>query len=80
MPRSLFGKTLSPGLGSLTPSSWTMAFNLIVSPSGDTGVNWELQIDILPQLIPRGMDKLRRSTRSSLMDSKKGWIMRKEDG
>ena len=29
-------------------SSQTMVFSLIVRPSEDTSVNWELQIDILP--------------------------------
>jgi len=79
-PRSLSGKTLSPGSGFLTPTSRTMAFNLIVSLLGDTAMNWESQIDILPQLISREMDRTRWSTRSSLMDSKRGWMTRKEDG
>ena len=38
MLRSLSGKTLSPGSGSLVPSSRIMAFNLIVNLSGDTAV------------------------------------------
>ena len=41
-PRSFFGRTLLPGLGSRTLSSQTMVFNLIVRPSGDTAANWEL--------------------------------------
>ena len=48
MLRSLFEKTLLPGSGSLIPSSQIMVFSLTVSPSGDTAVNWELRIDILP--------------------------------
>ena len=47
-----------------SPSSQTMAFNLIANLSEDTVVTWELRIDILPQLIPKGMDKLRLLTRS----------------
>ena len=63
MPRDLSGKILSPSLGSLIPSSWTMGFNLTVRPSGDTIVTWALQIGILPWLIHRGMDRLRLSIR-----------------
>ena len=33
MPKDLFGKILSPGLGSLIPSSRTMAFSSIAKPS-----------------------------------------------
>ena len=59
MLRSLFGKTLLPGSGSLIPSSRIMVFSLTISPSGDTAMTWELQIDILPQLILTEMDKPR---------------------
>ena len=55
MPRNLSGKILSPGLGSLIPSSRTMDFNLIAKPLGDTIVIWKLRIGILPLLTPRGM-------------------------
>ena len=57
MPRSLSGKILSLDSGSLIPSSQTMVFSLIENLSGDTTVIWELQIDILYQFIPKGMDK-----------------------
>ena len=62
MPRNLSRRTLSPDSGSLTPSSRTMALNLIASPSEDIAAVWELQIDILHQLIPKGMDKPRLLT------------------
>ena len=39
-----------------------MALNLIASPSEDIAAVWELQIDILHQLIPKGMDKPRLLT------------------
>ena len=80
MPRSMFGKTLSPSLGSFVPSSRTMAFNLIANLSEDTVVIWELRIDILPQLMPKGMGKSSLLTRSQLMDSRRGWMMRREGG
>jgi len=41
-----------------------MAFNLIANLSGDIVVTWELRLDILPQLIPKGMDKPRLLIRS----------------
>ena len=62
MPRNLSRRTLSPDSGSLTPSSRTMALNLIASLSEDIAAVWELQIDILQQLIPKGMDKSRLLT------------------
>jgi len=58
--KSLSEKTLSRGSGSLTPSSQTMAFNLIANLFGDIAVTWESQIGTLPQLIPKGMVKLRQ--------------------
>ena len=58
MPRNSFEKILSHGSRSLVPSSWKMAFNLTVNLLGDTVVTWELRIDILTQLIPKGMDKV----------------------
>ena len=42
MPRDLFGKILSLGLGSLTHSSLIMDFSLIAKPSGGIVVTWEL--------------------------------------
>ena len=62
--KSLSRKTLLPGSGSLTPSSQIMVFSSIVSASRDTTVNWELRIDILPHLTPRGMGKPRLLIRS----------------
>ena len=59
MSRYLFGKISSLGLGSPTPSTLIMVFNLIVKPSGGTVVTWELRIDIPLRLIHKGMDKLR---------------------
>ena len=64
MPKSLFGKILSPGSGSFVPSSRIMAFSLITNLSEDTAVTWELRINILPQLTPKGMDKPRLLTKS----------------
>ena len=64
MPRNSFEKTLSHGSGSLVPSSRTMALSLTANLSGDIVVTWELRISILPQLISKGMDKLRLLTRS----------------
>ena len=64
MPRILFGKTSLLGLRSFIPSSWTMDFSLIVNPSRDTAVNWELRTDIPLRPTPRGMDKLRLLIRS----------------
>ena len=43
-PRVLFGKILSLGLGSPTPLSLIMVFNLIAKPSGDTVMTWALRI------------------------------------
>ena len=59
MPRDLFEKILSLGLGSLIPSSRTMAFSLMARLSRDTVVTWALRIGILSRLIQRGMDRLR---------------------
>ena len=59
IPRSSFGETLLPGLGSFIPSSRIMVISLTVSPLGDTAVNWELRTDILLQPIFREMDKPR---------------------
>ena len=64
MPRNSLGKTKSHGAGFLVPSSRTIAFSLIANLLEDTIVTWELRIGILPQLIPKGMDKLRLLTRS----------------
>ena len=64
MLRNSFGKTLSHGSGSLVSPSRTMAFSLTANLSGDTVVTWKLRIGILPQLIPKGMDKSRLLTRS----------------
>ena len=47
-PKSSSEKILLPDSGSLTPSSRTMVFSLIVRPSGGTVANWESLIDILP--------------------------------
>ena len=63
MPKDLFEKKLSLGLGSPIPSSRTMVFSLIAKPSGSTIVTWELQIGISPLFIHRGMDRLRLSIR-----------------
>ena len=63
-PKSLSGKILSLGSGSLLPSSWTMDFSLIANLSGDTAMIWELRVGILPQLTPRGMVKPRLLTKS----------------
>ena len=63
MPRNLSGKTLSPGLRSLIPSSRTMDFNLIAKPLGDIIVIWKLRIGILPLLTPRGKVKPRLLTK-----------------
>ena len=46
MPKGLCGRTLSLGLGFLTPSSQTTEFSLIAKLSKDTVVNWVSQIDI----------------------------------
>ena len=62
--KSLSGKTLLLGSGSLTPSSRTMVFSSIVKLLGGTVANWELQIGILPQPTPRGMGKPKLLTRS----------------
>ena len=59
MPRDLFRKILSPGLGSLIPSSQIMVFNLIEKPSRGTVVTCALRIGISPRLIHKGMDRLR---------------------
>ena len=64
MLRSLFGKTLSPDLGSLTPSSRIMAFSLTLNPLDDIVLNWELRTDILPQPILKETDKPRLLIRS----------------
>ena len=64
IPRDLFGKILSLGLGSHIPLSLIMVFNLIAKLSGGIVVTWELRIDIPPQLILRGMGRPRLSTRS----------------
>ena len=78
--KSLFGKTLSLGSGSLTPSSRTMVFSSIVKPSGDTIANWELRIDILPQPTPRGMGKpavnkvIMNGLKKRLDDVKGRWV------
>ena len=77
--RNLSGKTLSSNSGYLTPSSQTMAFSLTANPLDYIVVNWELQIDILPQLILKEMDKSRLLIRSQLMESRKGQMMRKEN-
>ena len=53
MPRDLFGKILSLGLGSPIPSSRTMVFSLIAMPSRGTIMTWELQIGIPPSLSTR---------------------------
>ena len=79
-PRSFSGKTLSPDSRSFAPSSRIMAFNLIANLSGDTAMIWELRINILPQLIPKRMDKPTLLTRSQLMDSRRGWTIRRESG
>ena len=50
--------------GSLVPLSRIMAFNSIAKLSRDTVAILALRIDIPPQLIPKGMDKLRLSTKS----------------
>ena len=57
-------KISSLGSRSLIPSFWTMASNSIAKPSRCTVASWGLRIDILPQPTPRGMDKLKLSTRS----------------
>ena len=62
-PRNLSGKTLSPGSGSLIPSSRTMDFNLITKASRDTAMIWELRIGFLPLLTPKEMVKLRLLTK-----------------
>ena len=59
MPRDLYGKILSLSLGSLTPSSRTMVFNLIANPLGGIVVIWAFRIGTPPWLIYRGMDKPR---------------------
>ena len=59
MPKDLFVKILSLGLGSLIPSSQTMVFSLIAKPSGGIVVTYVLRIGIPPQLIHRGIDRLR---------------------
>jgi len=64
MPRDLFGRILSLGLGSLTPSSWTMTFGLIARLLGDTVMTMGLPIDIPPRLIHKEMDKQRLLIRS----------------
>ena len=64
MPRDLFGKILSLGLGSLTPSSLIMVFSLIAKPLGGIVVTWELRIGIPLQLTHKGMDRPRLLTRS----------------
>ena len=64
MLRSLSRRIFLLGLGSRTLSSRTMVFSLIVRPLRDIVVNWELQIDILPQFIPKGMGKSRLLTMS----------------
>ena len=58
MPRDLFGKKLSLGLGSLIHSSRIMDFNLIAKPSEGIVVTWKLRIGIPPRLTHEGMDKL----------------------
>ena len=78
--RNLFGKMLSLDLGSLTPSSWTMAFSLTTNPLGYIVVNWELRTYILPQSILKETDKPKLLIRSQLMESRKGQMMRKENG
>ena len=70
--KNLFGKTLSPGSGSFTPSSRTIIFSSIAKPSGGTIANWELRIDILPQPTPRRMGKPKLLTRSLWTDLRKG--------
>ena len=62
--RNLFGKMLSLDLGSLTPSSWTMAFSLTTNPLGYIVVNWELRTYILPQSILKETDKPKLLIRS----------------
>ena len=63
-PRDLCGKILSLGLGSLTPSSRTIVFNLIVRPSRDTIVIWALGIGTPPWLIHKGVDRPRLTIKS----------------
>ena len=72
--------TLSPDSGSLIPLSRTMAFSLTATPLGYIVVNWELRIDTLPQPILKETDKPRLLIRSSLMELRKGWMLRKENG
>ena len=62
--RNLSGKTLSLDLGSFTPSSRTMAFNLTSNRLDYIVVNWELRTDILPQPILKETDKPRLLIRS----------------
>ena len=62
--RNLSGKTLLLDLGSLTPSSQTMAFNLIANRLDYVVVNWELRTYILPQPILKETDKPRLLIRS----------------
>ena len=64
MPRDLFEKTLSLGLGSLIHLSQTMDFSLIAKPSGGIVVTWELRIGIPHRPTYRGMDRLRLLIRS----------------
>ena len=64
MPKGLYGKTLSPDLGFLTPSSYITGFNSITRLLEGIVVNWVLRIGIPLSLIPRGMDKSKLLIRS----------------
>ena len=48
--RRFVWRNISLGLGSLTPSSQTMVFSLIVKPLGGTVVIWALRIGTPPRL------------------------------
>ena len=64
MLRSLSRRTSLLDLGSLIPSSQTLAFNSTANLSGDTVVILELQTSIPLNFIPREMDRSRLLTRS----------------
>ena len=61
MPKDLFRKILSLGLESFVPLSRIIVVSLIVKLLRGTVVTWELRIGIPPQLIHKGMDRLRLS-------------------
>ena len=61
----------------LVPSSQTMDLSSTTNPLGDIAVNWELQIGIPLQLIPKGTDKLKvivSGLKKMLGDAKERWV------